>query len=192
MKIRACDILGYASNKLIGKVIKFFEEGYREEKSVISHTGLFVNDANCLEEAIIIEALFPKGVVCRYFYDNYKDELENCYILRPLNLKEEDKEKIIDEAFNLVGSGYGVLKLIPQALDGMISKIFRKRNVVLFKKICLIDKMPICSTLVGYVFKKRGYEFGIRYNYANPDDIWDFAIRNRDKYEIIKLLEQGD
>lgn len=181
------DILCYSGSNLIAKSIKWFTEGYKETKTIISHCGLFANSDD-LKKVDIIEALFPKGVVKRNFITHYKDDLNNCYILKPLNITEQQREKIIENASKYLGHPYGILKLLPQAMDGLIGKVIRKRNVILFKKLCFIKTLPICSTLVAMAYKSIGLDFGIKDQYASPDDIWDFAVNNPNKYKIAVLF----
>lgn len=189
MFINKADILCYSGNNFIAKSIKWFTEGYKETPTIISHCGLFANSGD-LEQVDIIEALFPKGVVKRNFMKNYKNDLENCYILTPLNINISQRDKIVESATTYLNHPYGTLKLIPHAFDGLLGKIIKKRNVVFFKRLCFVKTLPICSSLVAIAYKSVGLDFGIKEQYATPDDIWDFAVNNTDKYKI-SIIFQG-
>jgi hypothetical protein len=47
---------------------------------------------------------------------------------------------------------------------------------------------PICSWLVAHSYSQAGKHFGVAPGAADPDDIWDFAVKQTDIYEpIIEL-----
>lgn len=188
IKIKKGDILGYAGGSWISKVVRWFEKGYNEKPSFLSHCGIFISDTNDLSNALVIEALMPAGVVVRGFLNSYKDDLKNCYILRPKNISQEQRETIVRTAKLFLGDKYGVAKIIPHAIDGLLAKVLRKRDFRFFRNLCQIDDFPICSYLVARSYAEADLDFGIKYSFATPDDIWDFAETNKDKYSIIKFL----
>ena len=186
IQIEIGDILGYSGMGILGKTIKWFEKGYHETPSVLSHCGLFANEGSP-KNVNIIEALFPKGVTYRRFWHASKDDLPYCYILKPLNLNIKLRLLVIRVSMQYVGDPYGTLKIIPHALDGLMAKAFRKRDFRLFRTLCKIDTFPICSYLVAKSYAILDLDFGIQGSMATPDDIWDFALQNPDKYEIIQI-----
>lgn len=180
------DIFCYNSKNLIGKIVKWAEKGYSEAPSKVSHCGIFVNDGS-LKNVNIIEALFPKGVTYRRFWNAYQYDLSRVYVLRALNLSNEERLKIVKYAVSEVGYPYGTFKLVPHLVDGILAKIFHKRDLQFFRAMCKIDTFPICSYLVAKAYDTIDKNFGLKASYATPDDILDFAENNPDKFEIIKI-----
>lgn len=186
VKVEIGDILGYSGGGFLGKTIKWFEKGYHETPSVLSHCGLFVNDGS-IKNVNVIEAIFPTGVLYRRFWTHYADDLHKCYLIKPMNLTTQERLALSKIAFQYVGHPYGTLKIIPHAIDGLLAKILHKRDITLFRNLCKVDTFPICSYLVAKAYSTFDLDFGIKGSMATPDDIWDFAINNPDKYKIYEL-----
>jgi uncharacterized protein YycO len=180
------DIFCYNSPHLIGKAIKWAEKGYSEASSKVSHCGLFVNEGS-LQNVNVVEALFPQGVTYRRFWNAYADNLKNVYILHSLNLTSRERLKISNYAISNVGEPYGVLKLLPHLADGVLAKLLHRRDFQFFRAACKIDTFPICSYLVARAYDVVGKDFGIKFSFATPDDIMDFAEGNSDKFEIVQI-----
>lgn len=180
------DIFCYNSKSSIGKIIKWAEQGYSEAPSIVAHTGIFVDDGE-LTEVNVIEALFPKGVVERPFWENYKDTLDRVYVLKPKNICKNKRDIIVNYCKNQVGKPYGTLKLLPHLADGVIAKVLHKRDVRFFRKLIGKNNFPICSFLVANAYAQVGLDFGITSNMATPDDILDFALSHPQKYSVTKL-----
>lgn len=185
------DILCYSSKGLIGKAIKYFTRGYRETPTDITHCGIFVNEGG-IKNVNIVEAIAGKGVTYRQFFSAYKDDLSNCFVLKPFNLTHSQRMTITKEAFKYIGSPYGYMKIAVQAVDGTLAKLLKKKRIVFAERIFTSEKFPICSFLVAHCYKAVGLDFGLKDDYATPDDIWDFACNNPKLYEIIRLGNENE
>jgi len=82
---------------------------------------------------------------------------------------------IASKARSYVGRVYGYPKLAAHFGDALISRLFR-RDVYFFRWLCRMDTYPICSWEVAFSYDAVGYQFGVRPNAAQPDDVADHAM----------------
>lgn len=114
----------------------------------------------------------------------YAGSGQQLLIVRPINVPMDARLRIARNIAAMEGRMYGVLKIVCQAIDAVLSFVFR-RNIHLARRLCVIDGMPICSTLGTTQFEKEGLNFGIPARSANPYEIQRFALANPDKYAVI-------
>ena len=185
VQIELGDMLGYSSPKFIGRMVRKFTRGYREAPSVLSHVGVFVNEG-AIKNVNLAEALFPKGVVCRRFAEAYTD-LENCYLIKPLNITQDQRLEISKYVINQVNKPYGTAKVLAHGADGVAAWICRKKDVFFFRKIFRSDRFPMCSFLGAHAYRQAGLDFGQKDDYLNPDEIWDYALDHPKRYGVWRL-----
>mgnify|MGYP005847919105 CR=1 FL=1 len=182
------DILCYASNRIYSKLIRYFTRGYREKPTLVTHCAILVvknKEEDVAKNCDVIEALATHGVVKRPFVKGYsEDELKNCYLLHPKNLTSADREKIVRYAKLQIGKPYGFMKIFAQAIDGTLAKILRRRQIHYAKRLFRMEQFPICSYLVAKSYAHAGLDFGVKSDYATPDDIMDYAVDHIDIYSI--------
>jgi len=121
------------------------------------------------------------------FVQNYgKADKTKCWleVWRKKELTDEQQDCIQDKCVDYEGRVYGFLKIVPHALDGLLSKV-AYRDVYLFRRLCWMDAYPHCSWLGAHVFHHcvGPNELG-RPNSASPDDIHDSLIFN-ESYERV-------
>jgi hypothetical protein len=81
-------------------------------------------------------------------------------------------------------------KFVVRPLNVYRAKILNGAYV--FRRLGFIDKLPICSYRTARSFSYVGLHFGVKPREAQPDDIWDFCIKNTDKYECVRGLSVLD
>lgn len=184
-KIEKADILSYKSPEFIGRATCWATRGWREKPTRATHCGLFVTSGD-FRTVDVAEALVPKGVVRRNFFDAYQDNLDACEVLRPLNLSPGERDAIVDFALDKIGWPYGYMAIVRQLEDGLLSKALFRKDVVFFRKYFLTpNREIICSQLVAAAFKAgANRDFGIAAKYSNPDEIRDFAGDNPAIYSV--------
>jgi hypothetical protein len=187
IQVNLGDILGYHNPGRLGRLIQWATTAWRENPSILSHVGLFVNEG-ALQNINIVESLVPNGIQYRRFAEHY-ERGENCYVLRPLNISFEDRVTIANHAFKSMRKPYGFGKAIAGGLDGLLSRIFHlRREPVFFRRLFINEVFEDCSVFVADCYEKAGYDFGLRDSFVLPDDIWDYALEHPEKYEIIKII----
>ena len=177
MKLVKGDIVGVAGNGLVSWLIKIFERSPGENKSVISHVGMIVTDADSAS-ADIVESL-AQGTIRRPV-SSYKSG--KLYIMRNRGMVQTNADKIVAKAIEYVGDKYGFLKIIAHAGDYFLGgKYF-------FRRLCRIDNYPICSWVVAHAYSTIDYRFkGLDPDLVQPDDIWDHCQTNLAAWEVFKL-----
>ena len=184
MNIQRADIFLTKGSGFISKAIRFFSRHIGESRTRVNHVGVVVA-AGDIEHCEVVEALSKvKQHTLWVQYGPKNKDLVAIY--RPLNLTEEEKQIIVDEALEQVDKKYGYLKIVTHLLDWIL------QGAYVFRRLTQDDRYPICSWLVAHAFSKAGKHFGVEPGAAQPDDIWDFVIKkkNRDKYECIHTLKR--
>ena len=116
--------------------------------------------------------------------DLINDKLNLAYEQIRRDISEKYQNQLALFARDYLGRKYGYFKIILHAGDWILSEITRKEKYF-FRKLAKNNNYPICSWLVAHCFKKIGLYFGINPNYCQPDDIYDFCLRNEDLYKLI-------
>ncbi|MEJ2628627.1 MAG: YiiX/YebB-like N1pC/P60 family cysteine hydrolase [bacterium] len=184
MDIQRADIFLTKGSGFISKAIRFFSRHIGESRTRVNHVGVVIVDGN-IEHCEVVEALSKvKHHTLWARYGPKKKDLVGIY--RPLNLTEEEKQIIVDEALEQVDKKYGYLKIVTHMLDWIL------QGAYVFRRLTQDDRYPICSWLVAHAFSKANKHFGVEPGAAQPDDIWDFVVneKNRDKYECIHALKR--
>lgn len=174
--IKPCDIVFTSSSTWLSKAIRFCTRTIGESKTVASHVGIIVEYGIDLA-ATIVEA---QSTTNRHtLLESYGNKPDSICIFRPINLDIYDKVLIVNKAESYVGRKYGYLKLGLHLLDWTLGGVY------LFRRLGRMDKYPICSYVVASAFKVVKADFGISNYGASPDDMWDFVMKNPDKYEFV-------
>jgi hypothetical protein len=188
--IRPGDVFLTRSNSLLAKAIRLMQRGEGEEKSVVNHTGLFLNGQEYarLDEAMSIEALARVRV--GRFWDFYHDSGTEVAIYRDITLTAGERRAIEWAAQQYRGRLYGGLKLPLHAGDWMLEQLLNKRDVYVFRRLAKVDRYPICSYLVAKSYSAVGRNFGVAVGAAQPDDIWDYVRRHPEKWPPVLTLRR--
>ncbi len=174
---RGCSLLSWA--------IRFFTRSKGEKPTKVDHMGLVVQRSN-IKTAIAIEALH-KVMRHKLWLQYGPPKKDMVAVYRATNLAAEQIKDIVAEAEKQVGKKYGYCMIIAHLKDWIFLGIY------LFRRLIPGNKYPICSWVVADAFVKVGKDFGVEVGMATPDDIWDFVVKNTDKYKEIhplKLLSQ--
>ena len=162
-----CDVvLVRHRGAFLSSAIRMFE-GWQDKTSdaiVASHSGL-ITKAGLGFAATITEA--NTKVQEHPLVDQYGKDLKiDLCVFRPLNLAQVQRLQIVYTAKQFVGDTYGYAKLLAQVGDSCLGGGY------FFRRLCRLDKYPICSYVVGKAFAAAGLDFGVTYHAVTPDDIW--------------------
>ena len=181
VQLKPADVFLTRGTSLLSKAIRFFSTTIGESRAKVNHVGIVVKEGS-LHDAIVIEALSKvKKHTLWKRYGPFKGDLVAVY--HPLNLTEEEVEKIVSEAEEQVGAEYGYFKIVAHFLDWLCLGIY------FFRRFANNGKYPICSWLVAHAYSKADKNFGCDPGAAEPDDIWHFVNENRGKYKEIYSLK---
>ena len=164
------DVVHVQGDSVFSKIIRWFSQSSNESRTWSSHTGLV------LEVGSIIKVIDTVGVrVAVRPIQSYQNEKSKVLVSPvPGGLSFQQKEMLVVKALEYRGRMYGIFKLFAHALD----RLFDNRYV--FRRNIRMDKYPICSWIVAYVYKRvLGLLFGCPPNAAQPDDILDYCMRFR-------------
>ena len=176
MEFRKGDIfLSHKIGNPIFNIVKRATTAPGEEETFATHTGIFINAFQVIEADV-------GGVVITDFFQKY-GEKHDLFVFRP-DISEKYQNQLAFFARDYLGRKYGFFKIILHASDWILSEITRKEKYF-FRKLAKNNNYPICSWLVAHCFKKIGLDFGINPNYCQPDDIYDYCLRNEDLYKLI-------
>ena len=178
--IKPGDIFLTRGTSIISRLIRFFSRSIGESRTAVNHVGVVVKEGS-LRTCVVVEAL--SKVKQHRLWERYgPPDDDSVAIFRPLNLSEEETNKIVAYAEKQVGRSYGYLKIIAHLLDWFFFGVY------FFRRITNDSRYPICSWLVAYAFLQAGKDFNVEPGAAEPDDIWDFVNKNREKYSEIHPL----
>mgnify|MGYP001057909954 CR=1 FL=1 len=174
------DIFLTRGKSLLSRAIRICSRTIGEKRTKVNHAGIIVT-AGGLQNCIVIEASYK--VLRHRLWEAYGPrKTDEVAIFRPKNLIAADIGKIVSMADQQVGKKYGYFKIAGHFLDWLFLGIY------FFRRIFNNGKYPICSWLVAHAFSVAGKDFGVPAGAAQPDDIWDFVIKNTEKYEEIHPL----
>jgi hypothetical protein len=177
-----CDIvLARHRGAFLSSAIRMFEGWQNPTNNAIiaSHSGLITRPGIELE-AEITEALTKvrEHTLAEAGYGS-DPKIDIC-VFRPINITDAQKHRIVASALSFVGDTYGYAKILAQLGDSLIGGGY------FFRRLCRIDKFPICSYVVGKAFADEGLDFGVSYHAVTPDDIWTFILANiGTKYQFV-------
>jgi hypothetical protein len=179
-ELRSADIVMVRGEGWFSKGIRWASRGVGEARTEVSHVGQVVIPGG-LYDAMVAEAL-GSGVRIRPL-GAYAGKKSSVAIYRPHNITLDQSRTITRAALEHAGDKYGWGKIALQLLD---SKLLR--GSYFFRRLARIEKRPICSYLVAMTFAEAGLDFGVEPRMAQPDDIWDFCVRETDKYVMVREL----
>lgn len=177
-ELQPCDVFLSASSSWLGRAIRWATRSKGEARTKANHVGMITSwgrmgDAQC------VEAL--GRVKCHSFWDKYHLSNSRVAIYRPINITEDQRLIMVDEASKHCGEKYGWWKL----LFHLEEKITGKRT---WANRLFIRRRPICSFLVGIIFAKADLHFGMKGTALTPDDIMDFIEVNPEKYKLVRPM----
>ncbi len=178
--VKPCDIFFTRGKTFLSTAIRIFGVG-DDHKAKINHVGIVIEEGP-INKANVIEALTK--VKKHTIFDQYHNTSDKICIFRPLNLTQDESNKIIEKALSYENYKYGYLKLVTHFLD-----FFTGGNYI-FRRLTNSDNYPICSWVVAHSYKAADKNFGCDACKANPDHIWDFCVNNPDKYSNVFQLQR--
>ena len=180
--LKPADIFLTKGPGLFSRLIRFFSRTIGESRTRVNHAGLVVKEGT-FQTAEIVESV-AVARRCR-LWEHYGPPAKDLVaVFRPKNLTAEQVDAITATAERQVGKKYGTGKIVAHLLDWMLLGAY------VFRRMTDSGDYPICSWLVAHSFAEAGKNFGVEPGAAEPDDIWDFVTRNKDKYERIHHLER--
>lgn len=182
-KFQKGDIGGTRGTAWLSRAIRWATRQCWEPKSVVNHTFLVVNNCDRIEDVEIVEAL--ARVRHHKLHKRYvgKGEVE---IWRPLNVDTEQRARIAARALEFVGRWYPWHRLLLHLVD---EKIFSGR--VVMRRLAVVESWAVCTPLAMLAYWPENLHFGLESPFeGNPDNLRDFLVENRDKYENFFPLQQ--
>ncbi len=180
LQLKPADIFLTRGNSFLSKAIRFFSRTIGESRTKVNHVGMTVDEGS-LHDCKVVEAL--SKVKEHTLWDQYGPlKTDLVAVFRPTNLTLEEISLIVKTAKKQVGRKYGYLKIVAHLLDWILLGAY------LFRRLTNDGNYPICSWLVAHAYSKANKDFGCDVGAAEPDDIWDFVIKNPDKYQEIYHL----
>ena len=170
-----CDIVFCRSRGFISRAIRGVTQTRDEGPTVAAHVDCVVVPGT-LKSAIVIGALRTRSGVSQRTFFEYSPGT-GIAIARPIDLSRLEQDWIVSYLRRNLGKTYGYTKLFFQLLDHSLlgGRVFFRRMGV--------KSLPICSTLVAQAYASAGLDFGIKAKAASPDDLWDFATNEPEKYK---------
>jgi len=148
--------------------------------NTVSHVGLVLAEGAVSGSAFVIEAL------SRVKTDTLSRSIagaEEAYILSPLNLTDEQRQKIADTAARFSTRSYGYFDIGLQWLDAVCGSRWFTDHLARG-----LNDHPICSYVVAASYASIGLNFGKVKSYSvTPADIYAFAVSNPDKYSVKEI-----
>ena len=163
------------SQGLFGRMVKWGSRSPRESPTWATHCGVIIGGRTIVEARwkVILRALWW-----------YKGSNEKIIIFRRSGgLDGKQKHIIRAKAADYLGRTYGIGKIITHGLDALLGGVY------FFRRLAFMDRYPICSWVVAFVYDKLGIRFGIPPDCAQPDDIMDYCIKTR--WELIWVDSLG-
>ena len=172
------------SGSLLGKIIRWGERKWDEKSVRVNHSMLVVeagywpvtewsNEAqawvpgNGKPDPIIVES--DVTVRTTHLSIHSADKL----VMYDVEMTEEERGLVAAEAGHHQGHPYAAMQLFAQLID---NKLLFGHNV--FRRLCSVDPLDICSKLTGQAFQRIGVTFGLP-GYAQSPDDQDEWLRNR-------------
>lgn len=169
VELLAGDIVLVSGDSAIARAIKALTRSRGEEPTVANHVGIIVHPGK-VRDALIGEALERVVVRPLMAYAG----CERIKIIRAINLSDQERWIVANHVAAREGQKYGALKLLPQAIDGVLGWLSGE-DTVLARRVSLFPNLPICSYLAGMAYREIGKDFGVPAMAANPDEIDDFG-----------------
>ena len=172
--IKPADLIFVRSTTALGWLIRWFERSRGEEESWTNHVAGIGKSDNVIEaQTHVITSPFEEW-----------KEGKDFQIWRTNDLDDNGRMVIADYAERQIGRGYGYMKIIPHALDGLLSKVAGGSPYV-FRRMCLMNQYPICSWVWAYAYHQKGLDFGCSPRKVSPDDQLDFVSAHPLKWFMV-------
>lgn len=173
-KLLPADLIFTRSDSLLGSAIRWFERSSGEPESWTNHTAGIGLSNNVVEaQSRVISIPFDGWSVDKTFQ-----------VWRTNDLDEGQRSRVAAYAEAHIGREYGYLKLVPHALDGLLSKMIGGSPYV-FRRVLFQKKYPICSWVWAFAYGLVGLDFGMDPRECSPDDQLDFCLEHPEKWERI-------
>jgi hypothetical protein len=166
------DVVLVSGTSRFARLIRWFTRGWQEEPTRWTHAAIVTSDGPA-PAAVVAEAWALSRLIPLAHY-----EYERVQIWRDTTLRQEDKDEIWAWLTLHLSRPYGVLYILMAALDGLLAKALRQRDLYCFRRLAPIEKSMVCSTLVSGAYAAVGRTFGVTPNQATPDDISDYLERH--------------
>lgn len=173
IELKPLDLFFSRTGTWLSRAILWATQEKHEGPSEASHVGCIVTPG-IIRRVQAVEAL--RRVERHSLWDQYAGSKHELNIFRPLNIRLPHMALIVHDLERQVGRKYGYGKLVLH----LFRKITRDPRWLRFSSL---DQYPICSYLVARSFEKYGYDFGVPYSMATPDDMHDFCLANPEKYQ---------
>lgn len=171
------DDLFVSGDGFIGRGIRWFSTARGERPAIASHVGKFYSASKT------VEAL-DAGVVFRDWperkHDIESDDGEWCILSPDPALTLPQSTEMRYHIGNTVGTGYGFLEYPAFMLDGLIAKMFGKRDKrpyrsdpIVFRRMFDLSPDRVCSGAASMPDIRMGI-LPAWMRYATPDDVWDY------------------
>jgi len=182
------DLIFVKSKTYLGWVIRWFERSRGESPSWTNHTAGIGSVNNVIEAQMkVISTPFDE------WHQNKEFQLWRTVDLAFSRIGCCDNKgrayasvssRVVEYAEAQIGRKYGVMKIIPHAFDGLLSKITGGSPYVFRRMLCL-ENYPICSWLWAYAYHTAGLDFGGDPKRITPDDQLDYCVNHPNKWERI-------
>jgi len=148
----------------------------------VSHVALVLSvSPSDPMESLVIEALTR---VRTRTLEKSLSKAEQAWVLSPLNVPFKTRFDIIDRASEFSANEYGWLELALQLADIALETRWFTDHLA----VGLLNRWPICSYCVAKPYWDEGLKFGkLKPQSVTPLDIFEFAVRNADKYSVLEI-----
>ncbi len=166
------DIFASRGSSWVSKAVRFLSRHIGEGRTIVSHVGIVVAGGT-LDTAVVVQAAWKTKLMVL-------SELKSpMAVFRPINLTDDEIKTVVAAAIAYEGRQYSIMKLATHAADWLLGGLY------VFRRLTQMDRYPICSWIVAKSFAKIGKDFGVEPGQAQPDDIYDFAMEEHEKYDLV-------
>ena len=143
---------------------------------------LAAEDQGPIVDWVIAEALGRGGFQYNRLLESYGDARRySVAIGRHKLATQPHREKILAACEHLLGKSYGFVKVGAHALDYALTiawnAIGGRGDVSAFRRLCRMERYPMCSWASLYEYRKAGLPFVTSLETGSPDDLWDECRR---------------
>lgn len=181
MNLQYGDVVLFHKRSLLGRLIRRFSTHPSDTTPTrFEHVGE-IGDP-CTPTVIEAKSRVQENDLNKYL----RSKRYHVLIARRRDIRPADRLAIAANARKRLGQKYGWLKIAGHLGDYYVSKI-KGSDVYFFRRLCRMDKYPICSWVVAWAyFKVLGYLFHeVLPQYCQPDDIADDIMQDSGQWEII-------
>lgn len=175
VEMKKGDLFFTAGASLLARLIRWGERWEGNPDIVVNHMGGYVENGP-LGQAHAVEALWRTVKTKRVPKSN-----EGFVVFRPKTIPKAALHGICKRVSDRVGSRYGWWKLLLIMVD---TKILKRR---LLSRAQFVKDRHYCSFLWAEAYSHYGFNFGVPYKSATPDDMFDYCASRPDKYELIMV-----